>query len=357
MMNGIKVILIHAYNSNNKGDGLLVEESINMIRESLGQNTEISLVASYPDTFAHLGLPAFRARPSARGYSREYMKLLLNRFDGYDLVVGVGGGYLRFGTFIESVKTSLVMLPQLFAVRISGVPTVFLPQSIGPSKFFPKPLLRWLLKCIDTVWLRDDRSVSLLSLTSAKRSPDIALLQLDRKELAFEPGKNVVVNARSVHGKVPPRVAELCCLLERIDGYIQSSVAGNNDQAAVESLNPVSLIERKELVDLPVNARVVVAVRLHAALMAMAAGHFVIHLSYERKGFGAFQDLGLEEFVYNVNSFNPKFVIEQIQKLENDEEFRREYNERVRQAIEIIRDQKVEVLSSLRHALKCEGRN
>jgi polysaccharide pyruvyl transferase WcaK-like protein len=60
--------------------------------------------------------------------------------------------------------------------------------------------------------------------------------------------------------------------------------------------------------------------------MALAAGHYVVHLAYERKGFGAFDDLDLGDWVHSVNSFDPATVAEQVRSLLTDRGTRDAYD-------------------------------
>jgi hypothetical protein len=62
----------------------------------------------------------------------------------------------------------------------------------------------------------------------------------------------------------------------------------------------------------------VVSVRLHGALESILAGWPAIHLSYQRKGWGAYADLGLEEFVHDARSFDPATVAAQALALRDD---------------------------------------
>lgn len=124
---------------------------------------------------------------------------------------------------------------------------------------------------------------------------------------------------------------ELAKQLNMFDVYIQSRTAGNDDTSATRSLGTYPEVDTLTLLsDGP--TRVVVAVRLHAALMALRAGHFVIHLAYERKGFGAFSDLGLSEYVHNVNDFNVSTVLRQAESLLTNEEARRLYASEIEQS-------------------------
>jgi len=59
-------------------------------------------------------------------------------------------------------------------------------------------------------------------------------------------------------------------------------------------------------------------VRLHGAIAALLAGRPAIHLAYERKGWGAYQDLGLDEFVHDARTFDPAAVAAQTRALAAD---------------------------------------
>ena len=85
----MRILLLHAYSAHNRGDGLLVDESVALIR-SVFDDVELEVVASDPDSFDYLGVPVYNAKPGRRGWSPEYLRVLRN-LDSYDLLVGVGG--------------------------------------------------------------------------------------------------------------------------------------------------------------------------------------------------------------------------------------------------------------------------
>lgn len=346
-MSATRILLLHGYSSINRGDGLLVDESLQMIREVHGEEARIDLVTSYPESFRYTGLKSYCSKPSYLGYDTKYLRLLLSRFRDYDLVVGVGGGYLRFGTPVECLKTLLVMGPQLLAAAASLPSTVYLPQSIGPARFgFGRPL-RFLLGKLNRVWVRDNRSLEQFGVGQVARASDLALLAMKRK---VHPDVNVhtpVISVREHRGGVPEGAVALAGQIGDFDGYVQSAVAGNNDELAVRSLKPSKICTYDEFIGSPTSARVVVAVRLHAALMAIQAGHYVVHLAYERKGFGAFEDLGLGDFVFNVHSFSTSDVEDVVRRLMTDPVAREAYDARIFAASESIRASRVRVLESL----------
>lgn len=323
----MKALIIHGFSAKNLGDGLLVEESIDMIRSAFGHDAEITLATHYPETFDITGIKHLRSGPSKKGYSSSYIRTLF-KVNNFDLVIAVGGGYMRFGYPMEATKTALVHLPQLVASSVTKTPTVYLPQSIGPLRGGTRPIVRGLLKNIDKIYLRDERSIEELKLNNAVRFPDLAALDINRDASRnfLNVDETPILQVRAIRGKVPSGIYTVQEMLDKFDSYVQSSTGGNNDIPATETLNSERIVSREELLKKNCMPRVVVAMRLHAALMALRAGHYVIHLSYERKGFGAFEDLGLREFVHNVNDFDPSHVIEQANSLLASAEFRKYYD-------------------------------
>ncbi|AXE39858.1 polysaccharide pyruvyl transferase family protein [Acidipropionibacterium virtanenii] len=328
-----RIALLHAYSPFNAGDGLLVEQAIDLIHEALGAEVRIDIFASRPDGFARTSAPGTHivgTRPGLRGYSRDYLRRLA-RLDEYGLVVGVGGGYLRFGKPVEAIKAWLVHMPQLAGAARAGN-AVYLPQSCGPLGPVSGPVVRRLFGRMGTVMLRDDRSVSDCLGVEVVRAPDCGLLGLSRAELPFDTDAPVVVGTRALSRGAACDVEEIARRLAPVDGLVQSSVGANNDEEWTRRLGASRLYSQADLGAMD-RARVVISVRLHGALMALAAGHYVIHLSYERKGFGAFGDLGLEDHVHNVYSMPVDRVVAQAEALAHDQAVRDRFDARVAAAL------------------------
>lgn len=345
-----RVLILNAYSSSNSGDGLLVDETIQLLHEAFGSDVRLTLLASYPESFDHLGIEVVRTKPTVRGYAAEYRRILRSRFSEFDVIVGVGGGYLRAGSCVELIKTGLVMGPQLVQAARSATRAVYLPQSIGPARLGSRPVLARLLRSLDRVWVRDDRSLHEFASAGVVRSPDLAILGMQRKRLKFDDHAPVVLTVRRHRGKVPDPVYSLRAKLGVVDSFVQSTVGGNNDTEAVRSLLPRNILNARELVESPRSSRVVVAMRLHAALMALNAGHYVVHLSYERKGFGAFNDLGLGDYVFNVHDFDPEEVSALTLDLATNAERRKNYDSAVSQALSTVGSSRAQIVQSIRDA-------
>lgn len=342
----MRVLVLHGYSAKNLGDGLLVEETLSLVREALGDSTEITLVASHPTTFAGVDAQVVSSALGKTGYSPTYLKTLFTARD-YDLIVAVGGGYLRFGRPLEAVKTLLIHVPQLVSAALSRCPSIYLSQSVGPLRFGSRRMVASLLKKIDVVALRDDRSICEAS-CGAHRTQDLALISGEGIVPSLgEPVEKPVLSVRAVHGVVPRHVLGLAERLGEFDAYIQSSTGGNDDREATEALGERRVLSREELLSGQAT-RVVIAVRLHAALMALRAGHYVIHLAYERKGFGAFQDLGLDGYVHNVNDFDIERVLQQAKDLRTNAAVRDDYAQNIEASATKRRGGKSFLISQMR---------
>ncbi|MCC8394822.1 polysaccharide pyruvyl transferase family protein [Paraburkholderia sp. MMS20-SJTR3] len=342
-----RVVLLQAYSSKNSGDALLVDLSVALLKRAFGDATEVAIVAADPASFA--GYPNVYPAPvlaqsglarvgGALGglfagglYSR--MRELSQRLASADVVVGVGGGYLRARNLSEALKLEAGHLLQMRAACRSGKPVVYLPQSIGPA--IPAlPLRNHLTRMLgrfSAVFVRDDRSAAFLARNAnTRRASDLAVLDIERRSaqiaalardadqqvrhVAFvlrkAPSWNALQRQRyqASTRKLIRELAGRC----RISFAVQSTGRGNDDLAYYRSIGiQRELVSLKELLatDRP---DVVVSVRLHGALESILSGVPAYHLSYERKGFGAYGDLGLNDWVSNAADFDPAGVIATI---------------------------------------------
>lgn len=346
-----RVLILHAYSADNIGDGFLVDETVALLHEALGDGIEITLLAHRPESFADFPGKVLSSAPFLFLPNRHVFATLRS-LAKYDLVVGVGGGYLRTGTILAAAKCALVHFPQLVLASRIGSRAVYLPQSIGPLGFGTRSPMRLVLKKLKTIMARDDRTVAELQIGNVRRYPDLALMRnAASKRESVVPTGNHVLSVRPVRGVMPRQLYSLADALRPFDGFVQSETGHNDDRAAMESLGPQLLLQPEDLYGSGPR-RVVVAVRLHAALLAMGAGHYVIHLSYERKGYGAFQDLGLDDYVHNVFKFDPDAVCAQVKALANDASIRTDYDAQLNAAREGLLDRRREVVTVLRREVR-----
>jgi polysaccharide pyruvyl transferase WcaK-like protein len=321
--------VLHAYSRTNSGDGLLVDLTLARLARWGVTRSDVLLVALDPDSFpeiphrAAMGVPgrglAWEIGPAAGravllGVSaamRRPVGALGQDLAACEAVVAVGGGYLRAADVTSSIGTALNHLAQLVAAGRSDVPSLYLPQSIGPLKGPVGALVRRGLRRIDAVCVRDPSSATdLADLPNVRRLPDLAVLEIAESADGID---------RTAGGGRIGFVARRVGHADGYEGQVQAVAADLGDQAvwAVQTTGDrrksdaihyerLGLIAGGALMDLLATRElsVVVSVRLHGALMALRHGVPAIHLAYDRKGPAAFAELGLDDWCFDVRSLD-----------------------------------------------------
>lgn len=324
----MKALLLHAYSAQNSGDGLLVELARNLLHEAR-PGVEVTTVALDAASFHADSVIQWGA--SNATWSAPNIKLNMARTplvgdkrvdllaEEADVVVGVGGGYMRGGTPTEAAKHLAAHFGQLRIASRHGHKAVLLPQSIGP---FLRPygrLVQERLKALNSVYVRDDVSRDYLAaLPNVRRLPDLAVLEMAEQVSATPSpatGKPVIV-ARDLATR-PGQYYSLMKDLARsklFEWAVQSRGRGNNDVPLTNELAGYEAPDLRTVLDRPEKS-VVVSTRLHGSMAALIAGVPTIHLSYERKGWGAFNDLGLDDYVLNARRTSSDEVLRLYDRL------------------------------------------
>lgn len=367
-------LIMHGFSRRNAGDGLLVD----LTYEALGQagidRDRCALLALDPESFADLkhvfrapGEP--RAQPSLRlcsagievvtdgissmlgtGLGASQVARLATRARG---LIAVGGGYLVADSPVRQMGVLFNHLVQLRVAGRAGVPSIYLPQSIGPLRGPVGRATARALRSIDRLYVRDDKSLAEVGGPNVRRCADLAVMKLAR-ELAGvtrqERGDNrTVLVGRDLPnaGSYVERLCELQRLVSSPAWAVQADVIGHrSDRAFYQSLG---LPDAGPLANvLKTRPGVVVSVRLHGAIAALIAGWPAIHLAYERKGWGAYEDLGLAAFVHDARTFDPATVARQVDALQRDPG---EFWERIRRVMPVLQAQYDDLVSDLRARL------
>ncbi len=331
---GMKAVVLNAYRRSNSGDGLLVDETVGLLNEAF-PGISITLVSMEPSSFPEYG-PGLH--PIAGTHEKMLPASLLARLltarphpavtaaiEGADVAVAVGGGYIRADHPSAAAKSFLSHMVQAPS-RSTRTPYVYLPQSIGPlpPRFIPFGAAR--LSRARAVFVRDDRSHAELSARgiATVRMPDLAAISIGTSPLTPKPSglsTRTALIARSLSGGEAGYRSRLTALMEILgpEILVQSSGAGNDDRAFYRTQGWGS--SHRKTLDALLSEQhpvVVTSVRLHGALQSILAGIPAVHLSYERKGWGAYEDLGIAQYVHNARSFDPALVANQVRDLTVD---------------------------------------
>ncbi|BCZ79594.1 glycosyltransferase [Paraburkholderia terrae] len=325
------VYLLHAYSSRNSGDGLLVKLSLRAIREA-GFRQVVTVVCLDPESFVDyldetqinlISLGQFVIRTITHAWRRRGA-----------VFFGVGGGYLRAGTWKEGCKTLIAHGLQIFCASLWRPRTrIYLPQSVGPFSTAPGYMLKWLVRRhVDTIFLRDDKSVRELNHRHAVRIGDLVVLEISKRPHAIELAASKCLT-RSARRKVyfvfrdlgdkpysDAYIAKLRHLIELTPDAnlaLQSAGRGNSDDLFYQHVFGVDSAPSLRDV-IRCEDAIVVSVRLHGSLESVLGGLPSIHIAYERKGQAAYSDLGLSEYAFHAESFDPNAVAAAIEELRCD---------------------------------------
>jgi polysaccharide pyruvyl transferase WcaK-like protein len=341
------IAVTHAFSRRNAGDSLLVDLTLSRLERAGVPASECCVIALDAGSFHDLphvhqvpGEPwkkvSLRLVPagaqlgmsSLAVWSRGRLRFgeLAGIIGGATGLVGVGGGYLRSGTAVEAVGCLVNHVPQLALVAESKAPSIYLPQSTGPLRGPVGRIIGRLLRRVDLVCVRDDESMDdLRPYVAASRLPDLAVLRL-AEELSLAPpeersgGQHVVFVGRALRGTAGfgESLVRLSDQVRPVTWAIQSDALGKkSDRRFYKRLGREARGSVLEVLE-QLGSGVVVSVRLHGALQALLAGWPAIHLSYDRKGRGAYQDLGLDSFVHDARRFDPGLVAGQVESLRRD---------------------------------------
>lgn len=325
------IYLLHAYSSRNSGDGLLVKLSLRALRDA-GFEQPITVVCLDPASFdGYLDDPKVELISLWRFAGRT---LVYTRRARETVFFGVGGGYLRAGTWKEGCKTLIAHGLQIVCGALwKPRARIYFPQSVGPFSGVPGRMLKWLVRNhVDTIMLRDDKSVRELDHRNAIRIGDLVVLEISqplhmaRAVIAMSAAptarRKVYFVFRDLGGKPYADLynAKLRRLLELTPDAtlaLQSAGRGNSDDRFYQQMFGVDSATALRDVIGDDNA-IVVSVRLHGSLESVLGGTPSIHIAYERKGLAAFSDLGLSDYAFHAESFDPEQVAALIEKLRCD---------------------------------------
>jgi len=324
------------------------EDSVNPIRRHSRKLIAVLLVAALS-----LGLGRVLLRAAGALLPRE-VAAEFGALAKADMVISLGGGYLRGGPDLPSdVSVAFLLLPLWIAGRFR-VPVVSAPQSYGPFPTrFQRAAVRRVLSRNTVVSAREDISVQLLAEVGipdriVRRDVDSAFAFTCRSERDWRtelgiPAEDtvVLVTARQylppkeqagyeravaaaiehalrengVHVILAPQVT--CAYHEDDDRIVQRRIAALVPHERLRSVEDDS-ISHHDVMALYGAADFMVGTRFHSVIFSLLAHVPCIAISYERKGRGIMRDLDLEHWVIDMAETSGERLIALYDELRSD---------------------------------------
>jgi colanic acid/amylovoran biosynthesis protein len=273
---------------------------------------------------------------------------LMDIYTSADIVIPAGGGYLRGKKGLSSTVELILLLHPLTLSLILSKPIVMYTQSIGP---FGNQLQSWLasrvLKKVDLIIAREDISYRLLESMGVNknviRSVDAAFASEGgptislRERLGTPPGALLVgfTVRRWLAGRGQERyeqaMAELAdAVIDRHHAEVvfipQVTVEHHMDDDRITSRRVAARMRgHAHVLNDQANYRttrgiygdlnILIGTRFHSVIFALTSGVPALAIQYEHKTAGIMHDLGLDEWVLEMEHVNGPQLVERFEAL------------------------------------------
>lgn len=378
------VLITHVYSSDNKGDAALTSVLLQDIRRVFpaADRHILQLEATAADSlfegvsqssgFMHFALEKYR-HPLAKLVYTAYMLPMTLLWAGWfrltgrqfplpadlgqvarhyakaDLVVAVGGGYIRSRAGLMNRMNIPLLLHPLFFAWLLGKPTMLYAQSVGPFVHeYERPLVAWVLRRMACIMLREDISMELL------RNAGVAKNVLRTIDSGFLLEAKGVVDVRKQY-KVPKgallvgvtvrswlsgdaQVAYERAVAAALDSMVESQGAhvlfvpqvtaakGDDDREVSRRVQGMMhhAASATVITDEPDHHRIkaiydqldlLLGTRFHSVIFSLTSFVPVLAIEYEHKTSGIMRDLNLEDWVIPIENATTDRLVKQLHRL------------------------------------------
>lgn len=362
-----KYLVLHAFSRRNSGDGLLVDLTLEALADAGIDAAQIEILALDPESFDAFppvhrapGEPFAQLTPKLAGAVFELLANQLSsgavakRVSAAKGLIAVGGGYLVADSAVRQAGVLLNHLVQLRTAARAPIPSIYLPQSVGPLHGPVGESVKRNLNKVSLFCARDDLTMAEIGGDNIMRCADLAVLKLARKaDIAAD--RQLHAGAPIVVGRDLPNSGDYVARLKRLGEAlsnplwaVQADVAGDRSDRAFYQRNGMDDDGTLAAMLADGTGGAVVSVRLHGTIASLIAGRPAIHLAYERKGWGAYEDLGLGDYVHDARDFDVALVADQMVQLGQDPTA---FWDCVTNAAPRLRAQYDDLVNELRHRL------
>lgn len=316
------ILIVGNYGAGNLGDdailgGIVEELRLGGFKGSIsvmhgGVTTGPAAISSSPEIYRGLKKVPFYPAGFRSFFKREQKKAALRAIEEADLVILGGGGLF---TDAESAKAPFIWAAQARAIRKVGKPYIIFGQSVGPlHHWWARALAKKTFLSAKAVHVRDASSAEFLSKwgIQAKVGTDPAFLWLLMKKRPVPKKPVVLVNFRTWPGYSSKQWAEwlkeiiifckkrrwkpILLLMETVEMEAAKTKSSESQnlvwkQMGLEIFEPLSALQAFEGIQ---KASLLIGMRLHANLFALAGGTPHVVLSYSSKVADLYQSLNLK---------------------------------------------------------------
>jgi colanic acid/amylovoran biosynthesis protein len=355
----IKVLIPNATGPRNVGDQAMLEVLVGLIQKSF-KNVEVVVHSTDPRLYKN---KSYRVKHTLYSWSvfretevsyriiyvsklfSQYMlyklgarkinldKSLMNLLNDYrnaDLIVFVGGGYLRSR---KGFRQSLNIIMQIMLFKFAGTfqaKKIVAPISVGPFAYsWQEKLIVEELKKQDLVALREEVSFKLLrsyKLSNIILSSDHALMikKLVKKDTKVMPIIGFTIRewlkgskqnkfmsdfanalaefAKFSNAKILPIVQVDAALYGENDAFITRKIMKMLNKSGIETLDIKKIRNVEEALKVYSNIDLLVGMRMHSNILAAVQGTPFIAVSYEHKTEGIAKQLVMEKYCIRCSS-------------------------------------------------------
>jgi len=277
-------------------------------------------------------------------YSTQKLKSLITDYKKADVIIFVGGGYLRSQKGLKQTLNLLMTLSLFHFAKLFKKRIIIAPMSFGPFAYeWQERYAASVLKGFDLVAAREKYSYELLrkyNIPNLIRSHDTALLLNVKRKKRKTEGKKIVLGftirkwfptkkqekfehnffrsirqfAKSTNATIQPIVQVDAPEYGDIDAEITDNLVKKLSKSKI-NVRPVRRVE-----DLNGSTSVyseidlMLGMRMHSNILAALHGTPFVAVSYEHKTKGIAQDLGLIDYCVNIEEADKKEIVNRLKK-------------------------------------------
>jgi colanic acid/amylovoran biosynthesis protein len=363
------IVISHVYSSDNKGDAALTSVLIQDVRRAFkGAKLTILQLESIQPGGHFEGVPE---QPSfmyyvANKYHNPFLKLLYalymtsatllwaaclrytgkhlylpphlrkvaDVYEQADLILPVGGGYIRGREGLAMRFNVPLLLHPLLIGHLLGKPTVLYPQSVGPFvNAFENKIVAWVLKRMTLVMLREDTSVDLLARLGVThnvvRAVDSGFLLRSAQRLNIHKTYHIPANKLIVGVTVRSWLTGMTqtsyerAVAEALDNIVEqfgvhilfipqvTATKGDDDRVVSRRVHwymghPADAttlntdLDHHRIKAIYDGLDALLGTRFHSVIFSLTSFVPVVAIEYEHKTSGIMHDLGLDKWVIKI---------------------------------------------------------